>query len=247
MPFGKCRFSRNPFFCISPNKRNKMEKLPLYVSTTFILTSLLTLFFLIKATNSSKVVMIVSIAWLGITAVIGLTGFYKVTTAIPPRFLFLIGPPLLLVIMLFISKKGRRLIDEFDQKWMAYLHIVRVPVELVLFWIFIYKYIPQLMTFEGRNFDILSGITAPLIAYFGYTNIKFSKTVLLIWNFICLGLLVNIVVHAILSAPFSFQQLAFDQPNVAVFYFPFIWLPGFIVPTVLLCHLISIRNLLINY
>ena len=40
-----------------------------------------------------------------------------------------------------------------------------------------------------------------------------------------LALLVNIVGNAILSAPFQFPQFAFDQPNHAVLYFPFIWLP----------------------
>ncbi|HVF96549.1 MAG TPA: hypothetical protein VM871_04480, partial [Flavisolibacter sp.] len=37
---------------------------------------------------------------------------------------------------------------------------------------------------------------------------------------------------------------AFDQPNIAVLYFPFIWLPSFIVPVVLLSHLVCIRQLL---
>jgi hypothetical protein len=60
---------------------------------------------------------------------------------------------------------------------------------------------------------------------------------------ICLGLLINIVSNAILSAPFPFQQFAFDQPNIAVLYFPFIWLPCCVVPLVLLSHLAAIRQL----
>jgi hypothetical protein len=100
------------------------------------------------------------------------------------------------------------------------------------------------MTFEGGNLDILAGLTAPLVAYLGYHKKTLSIRVLLGWNFICIGLLFNIVVRAVLSAPFSFQKFAFDQPNLAVFYFPFIWLPGFIVPAVLFSHLISIRKLL---
>jgi hypothetical protein len=37
---------------------------------------------------------------------------------------------------------------------------------------------------------------------------------------------------------------AFDQPNIAVLYFPFNWLPSCIVPLVLLSHLAAIRQLL---
>jgi hypothetical protein len=127
---------------------------------------------------------------------------------------------------------------------LTYLHVVRIPVEIVLYLLFINHTVPELMTFEGRNLDIISGVSSPLIAYFGIAKGKPKKTLLLIWNFICLGLLFNIVIHAVLSAPFPFQQFAFDQPNIAVLHFPFIWLPTFIVPLVLFSHLTSIRQLI---
>ncbi|HEX5025988.1 MAG TPA: hypothetical protein VFV68_11990, partial [Agriterribacter sp.] len=67
---------------------------------------------------------------------------------------------------------------------------------------------------------------------------------ILLWNFICLALLINIVVNAVLSAPFPFQQFAFDQPDIAVLYFPFNWLPAVVVPIVLLSHLATIRQII---
>lgn len=102
------------------------------------------------------------------------------------------------------------------------------------------------MTFEGRNFDILSGISAPIVAYLVFTKKTLSHNFLLIWNFICLGLLINIVTNALLSAPFPIQKLAFEQPNIAILHFPFSWLPTFVVPVVLLGHLVSIRQLMIK-
>lgn len=102
------------------------------------------------------------------------------------------------------------------------------------------------MTFEGRNFDIVAGLTAPIMAYYGYTRKALNRKIILIWNFICLGSLLNIVINAVLSAPFPFQQFAFDQPNVGVLYFPFVWLPCFIVPVVLLSHLVAIRKIILN-
>jgi hypothetical protein len=99
------------------------------------------------------------------------------------------------------------------------------------------------MTFEGRNFDVFSGITAPFIAYFGFRKKTLNRKIILAWNFICLALLVNIVVNAFLSAPTPVQQFAFDQPNIAILYFPFSWLPTFIVPVILFGHLVSIRRL----
>ena len=134
--------------------------------------------------------------------------------------------------------------DALDVKTLTILHVIRVPVELILLSLFLHKAIPQLMTFEGRNFDILSGITAPFVYYFGFVGKRPKAKIVLAWNFICLALLINIVINAILAAPSPFQKFAFEQPNIAIMYFPFIWLPCCIVPLVLLAHLASIRKLI---
>ena len=227
-----------------------MLALPFYIPLLFILTTLVTfLFFIsaIKKNNSNTTTVIVSIiiiTWLAIHALLGYNGFYTVTNTTPPRFMLMVAVPFLAIIILFITKSGRRFIDSFSPKILTGLHTIRIFVEIILLWLFTYKFIPQLMTFEGRNFDILSGITAPFIVYFGYVKNKLGSTFIVIWNVICLLLLFNIVINAILSAPFPFQQFAFDQPNIAVMYFPFVWLPCFIVPAVLFSHLVSIRQLL---
>lgn len=223
-----------------------MENLPFYIPLIFGLTTILTVTLFYKATNYSKATLLILLSWLVLQTFIGLSGFYKVTDTIPPRFLLLVLPPLFLIIGIFVTSKGRQLIDRWDVKTLTLLHVVRIPVEIVLFWLFVNKTIPELMTFEGRNFDILSGLTAPLIFYFGYIRKQLDRKIILIWNFICLGLLINIVSNAILSAPFPFQKFAFEQPNIAVLYFPFIWLPCCIVPLVLLSHLTTIRQLVVN-
>jgi hypothetical protein len=219
-----------------------MENIPIFLSLGIMLITLLTGFFLYKAT-SSKMILGISCAFLLAQTILGLKGVYTHTSSFPPPLLLLVGPGLIGIIVLFATKSGRRLIDSFDQRWMTWLSVIRAPVEFILLALFIYKQIPQVMTFEGRNFDILSGLSAPFIAYFGYTRMKISRPALLLWNFLCLGLLLNVVIHAILAVPGPLQRIAFDQPNVAVLYFPFVWLPGFIVPAVLFSHLVNIRQL----
>jgi hypothetical protein len=130
-----------------------------------------------------------------------------------------------------------------DIKTLTLLHTVRIPVELVLYWLYVQKDVPQLMTFEGRNFDILSGITAPVVYYLGFVKPRIGRKWLIVWNVACLLLLINIVAHAVLAAPTPLQQIALDQPNVAIAYFPFVLLPSFIVPMVLLAHVASLRQL----
>ena len=223
-----------------------MNNLPIYISLVFVLTTIASIFIFYKATHRNKLVLYILFSCLAIQSVIALTGFYTETDSLPPRFILLIGPALLFIAILFISSSGRLFIDRMDNSMLTLLHAVRIPVEIVLLWLSIYKTIPELMTFEGRNPDIFSGISALVIYFLMFRLKKYNRTVLLIWNFICLGLLINIVVIAILSAPFVFQRFAFDQPNIALMYFPYIWLPAIVVPLVLLAHLSSIRQILLE-
>jgi hypothetical protein len=221
-----------------------MNGLPIYISIFFGLTTILTVLLFYKASHGSKTTLMILFSWLALQTAIGLSGFYTVTNTFPPRFILMVLPALLFIIVLFVTSKGRKYIDSLDVKTLTILHVVRIPVELVLLGLFMHNLVPKIMTFEGRNFDILAGLTAPVIFYVGFIKKKISSKAIILWNFICLGLLINIVVLAALSAPFSFQQFGFEQPNIAVLYFPFLWLPCCLVPIVLLSHLAAIRQLL---
>ena len=224
---------------------------PLLLSLGFGLTTLLSLLLFLWAVAPSlrsaqtRLLLLGLLALLGLQAVMSLNGFFlNRLDAMPPRFLLLVGPPLLMIISLFSTSAGRNWLDRLPPLRLTYLHVVRIPVELVLYGLFLSALIPELMTFAGRNFDILAGITAPLVAFWGIQQKRMGKSALLVWNFVTLGLVLFIVGNAVLSAPFPFQQFAFDQPNVGVLYFPFTWLPGFVVPLVLFSHLVCIRQLL---
>lgn len=221
-----------------------ISDLPIYIISVFVLTTLVTVFLFYWASKQSNLVLFVLLSWLAIQAIVAYSEFYLNTTTVPPRFILLVSPAIFVILLLFLTKKGKSFIDGLDLKMLTLIHIIRIPVELVLYWLFLEKQVPELMTFEGRNFDIISGITAPIIYYFAFISKKLNNKILLVWNFICLALLFNIVANAVLSAPSTFQQFAFDQPNVAVLHFPFVWLPCCIVPLVLLSHLASIRRII---
>jgi len=222
-----------------------MEKLPSYITVIFLTTVALTFFLFVNSTKAKLKVALISLAWLGLSGVLAARGFFQNTSAVPPRLVFAILPAIIVMVVLLVTKKGKRFIDGLDLKNLTLLHIVRVPVELTLYWLAVQKTIPELMTFAGRNFDVFSGLTAPLIYLVCFKNSRLTnRRLLLAWNLICLALLFNIVINAILSAPFPFQQFAFDQPDVAILYFPFTWLPAFIVVIVLFSHIAAIRKLI---
>ena len=221
-----------------------MAPAPLYLSIIFSITVILTLFFLGSTFKNARIPITILLIWLIIQSLIASTGFYTVTNTLPPRMMALLAPPILCIALLFISAKGRNYIDTLYTEWLTWLHTVRVPVEICLLLLFNAGLVPKLMTFEGINFDIISGLSAPLVVYYGYRRKTWSRNILLTWNIICLALLFNIAYHGILSVPTPFQRFGFEQPNIGLTYFPYILLPGFIVPAVLFAHLVSIRQLI---
>jgi hypothetical protein len=216
----------------------------MYIDLVFVGTVFLTLLLLYKAAGFSKTVILVTLAWLALQAAVALSGFYSaVTIGGPPRLALLVLPPVVFIVMLFFARGGRRFLDGLDVRLLTLLHVVRIPAELTIYWLYLHKAVPRAMTFDGRNLDILSGLTAPLVWYFGFVKRRLGKRVLIGWNVVCLLLLANIAVTAVLAGSPRFQQFGFEQRNIALFYFPFVWLPCCLVPIVLLAHLAVVRQL----
>ena len=235
-------------------KQHLLTDLPAYIGITFIITTVLTLllFYLAMRMSTDKwikhrsnSVLTGLVIWLGIHALIAESGFYVGgLNSLPPRLVIIgIWPNVIVMFILFLTKKGRQFIDGLSLKMVTWLNVVRIPVEVVLFWLAFNDLIPNIMTFAGWNYDILAGLSAPFAANFFFTKKSIGKKTMLAWNIICLMLLLTIVTIGILSAPFPVQQFAFDQPNIALLSFPYVWLPVFIVPVVLFGHLVSIRRL----
>ncbi len=219
-----------------------IPEVPLYLDLLFLLTVLITMVLFSKSTKNFTGVFGILLGYAFVQSLIGFSGFYQVADTVPPRFLALLLPMVLVIFYMFGTSKGRVWTKSLKLEWLTLLHTIRVPVEWVLYGLFLFGQIPELMTFEGRNFDILAGLTAPFV-YYGFKRGKLGKTFLLWWNIAALLLLINIVVNAILSIPSPFQQFAFDRPNMAVLYFPFDLLPAVVVPLVLIAHLAAIYKL----
>jgi hypothetical protein len=219
-----------------------METL-LLLQIFFTAITLLTVYLFYRASGKRKLVVLIVLLWMLAQAGLGLSGFYSDTSAFLPRVFFQVIPAFATIVFLFINRKTRAWIDNADAGMLTLLHSIRIGVELVIYGLFTVKLMPEILTFEGRNFDIIAGLTAPVVYYFGYVRKVIGRTGLLIWNFGCLVLLFNIVIHAALSVPTPFQQFGFEQPNVAILQFPFNWLPSVVVPLVLFSQLIVIRRL----
>jgi hypothetical protein len=223
-----------------------MEHIAWYVHVLFSATVLLSVWLFVKAARYSGIVILLISGWAIFQALLGLSGFYANSSSLTSRFPLLVVLPLVFLTSLFFTAKGKAFIDGLDLKGLTIFHVIRVPVEITLLLLFLGKAIPEAMTFEGRNFDIFSGLSAPLIYYFAFVKRSIGGKVMISWNVLCILLLLSVVSNAALSLPDRYQQFGFEQPNIAVGFFPFLLLPALLVPLALFCSAAAIRQLVLN-
>ena len=236
-----------------------MPAIPLHISAFFIAMVFAIAFVIIIAvyvccnranlSQSEKnrrllLTIFVILGWLTFTLIVGVSGMLADFTTRPPKLLWMALPAFMLVIALVFWEKFNELAKHLDNFWFIYPQAFRIIMEFIFWSLYRYKVLPVQMTFEGRNFDILVGLTAPIIVYYCFTKKIWSPKVALAWNFAGLILLANAVATAILSTPYPYRIFMTEPANTIVFYFPFIWLPTFVVPFALLLHLASIKRLM---
>lgn len=184
-------------------------------------------------------------AWAVVVSGLSLVGFAGNFDLFPINIGPLLLIPLIIIIVFTFSKTVTEMLAQIAPERIIRLQVFRVFVEILLWMLFIQNLLPIQMSFEGRNFDILAGLTAPLMAYLASRN-TVSKSLLIIWNIVCLGLLINIVTIAIFSMPTPFRYFMNDPSNTIVTQFPFSWLPTFLVPLAYMLHFFSLRQLLLK-
>lgn len=202
----------------------------------FILLTILSIAGLYSISGNRKIVPLLFILWLFTIGGISYFGFLRNTETLPPRFLLIILPSVFLTIYAYRQLKNQVI---SIPKLLA-IHLIRIPVEMMLFFCFQKGLIPQAMTFEGWNWDILSALSVIFVLIW---VVRKKRDIQLIkyWNIFAFVLLLNIVIIALLSAPSPIQLLSLDHPNKMVLEFPYVGLPGIIVPIVLLSHLLLFK------
>jgi len=186
----------------------------------------------------------VIILWTAFLSLLSLKGFFADFSQLPPRPALALLIPLPFVLIITFSGKGTQLLQFIPAHWLVYMQSFRIIVEFLLFSAFLAGKLPVQMTFEERNFDVVTGLLALPVGYI-ITKKKFytSKPIVAL-NVIGLILLLNILVIAVLSMPTSLRYFMNEPANTLVAEFPFILLPGILVPLAYSLHIFSLRKLI---
>jgi len=182
------------------------------------------------------------VTWAVATSLLSISGFITDFSTFPPKIIIVLLVPLVVIIWAVNTTTVKELLKHVAQEYLILLQSFRIVVEILLWLLFINGLAPVQMTFEGRNFDVLSGVSAILIAFL-VSRKKAPKPLIIAWHFACLVLLVNIVTTAILSMPTQLRVFMNEPSNTIVAEFPIVWLPGFLVPLAYGLHFLALRQL----
>jgi len=184
--------------------------------------------------------ILVIAAWVGAIGVLAWNGFFSDFSKLPPRPAIVVLLPLIIIIPIAFSRKGTQLIMATPPHWLIGMQSFRILVEVLLWRSFLLNLLPIQMTFEGNNFDGLSGVLA--IPFALIIRKKWSSFFALVYNIVGIGLLLNILVIAVLSMPTPMRHFLNEPPNTLVGEFPFIYLPSVLVVIAYSLHIFSLRQ-----
>jgi len=227
-----------------------MNPIPSSLSAGFISLSLLLAAVLVAGVHraagwrKAAAAAVVLAGWLAFSGVLAARGVLMDFTSIPPRMAMVVLPPVLLAIAIgFGAMDG--LVRLLPPRWPVAAQVFRVAVEILLAQLASAGLIAEMMTWRGANFDVLTGLSAPLVAWLAFRGGVFRRGWVAVWNVGGLALLVNVVARGLLSAPTPFRMIVTDPPNTIIARFPIVWLPAFLVGTAFVLHAVSLRQVVL--
>ena len=182
-----------------------------------------------------------TMAWMAATWAAASTGILQEWDRTPPPFAFLVLGVVLVSVALSFGAVGTQIAQQIPIWVLVASQSFRLPLEVAMHALVDRGIMPVQMSYSGRNFDIVTGATAVIVAVLvkaGYGG----RWLVAAWNVLGLGLLVNVVTVAIVSTP-RIRYFGDQQVVTFVTYTPFVWLPAVMVAAALAGHLVIFRAL----
>lgn len=193
-----------------------------------------------SSTKSATVLAIILGSWLTYLTVLSYSEALH-SFELPPRFPLLVFIPVILLSIIFwIRNKNNRDVLSIPITWTVHFQSFRIFVELILLYTFYAGIIPKSATFEGLNFDVLMGISAPFMGYFVF---KFNRSRFLQYAWNLLGILMILFVGFIIATSMYAPTIWESQTPIVSMDFvsmPYLLIAGFLAPMGIFMHIVSL-------
>src|SRR5688572_10958679 len=136
--------------------------------------------------------LVIAALWMGLTWLAADSGVLLDFDATPPPFALLVLAIVGLAVTIANTPYGTRLVLGLPVWSLIAIQGFRLPLELAMHGMYDRGIMPEQMSYSGRNFDIVTGVTALVVAWLVATG-RAGHRVALAWNILGLALLINIV------------------------------------------------------
>lgn len=194
--------------------------------------------------RAGVVAAVLAFTWLSVTALISASGVLEIEMLPPPLMVFFVLS-LGVASGVAYSRLGTRIVTGVPLFALVGFQAFRLPLELVLHQWWIEGTLPVQMTYEGYNYDIVSGILGLVVGLVlwrrGPSLDKFSLGLAWAFNLIGLGLLATVATIAVLSSPIPLRTLTDGPAVLLALHVPYGWIVPFCVGGALTGHLLVFR------
>ncbi|MET4390325.1 hypothetical protein ABIB73_006107 [Bradyrhizobium sp. F1.4.3] len=181
--------------------------------------------------------------WATVTWTAAINGAFRVGASslplLPAAILLpvIVGAPVLL-----LSKRVGQLLDAMPPSWLIALQLYRIfGSQWLVYWL--RGVLPGLWALPAGTGDVLTGLFAVPAALALATGTVEGRKGAILWNIFGLVDLAVAITLGMIMSPGPFQLIIPNGPSMAVDTFPNVLTPAFVVPSSILLHALSLRQL----
>ncbi len=184
--------------------------------------------------------------WLALWWAVARSGVLMHFDCRPPPLLFALVATLLAGLGIGLSPLGGRIARRLPLAALVGFQAFRLPLELIMDGAARAGVMPVQMSFEGRNYDIVTGASALVLGLLLRAG-RAPLALVAVWNLTGIVLLGNIVGVAVASLP-PWHAFGTEPENLNTWIAaaPFIWLPTVFVACAIAGHILVARRLLLE-
>ncbi|MEX0291121.1 MAG: hypothetical protein AB3N14_18605 [Flavobacteriaceae bacterium] len=182
--------------------------------------------------------------WFVYILLIASSGFLQ-DFSLPPRFpIFLIFPAFIFTGVVLYKYRNSEVLTAIPKSWAVYYQTFRIVIESLFVGSVAAGLLHPEVTFEGYNYDIIFGFSAPVVGFMVFNRNIWSSKVALYWNYFGLAV-ISFIIFLFITTIFipSFWGETESLAPLEIMTFPFVLVPAFLMPSAVFMHIMSIIQL----
>lgn len=194
--------------------------------------------------KGKKIILIISLLlWQAYVFMVASSDLLK-NFSFPPRFALLLILPLFAFTGVFLYKnRNKNWIRTIPEHWLIFYQSFRIFIESIFVASVAQGILNSEVTIEGYNYDMIFAFTAPIVGFLLFKKL-IPRKIVLFWNLLGLAVIASIIFLFMSSIfnPQLFGSKVMLLPKAAVIY-PYVLVAGFIMPSAVFIHVLSIVQL----